>query len=316
MLARECAETRARLFVGPQRALVVVLRIGRDIVGDRSCLGRERGAMLGIAHQGLDPALRSVVLGQVVVEEQPAEENPAADVGERPEGEEPVRRLDERGDVAVLTLDPLDDAADRLVDERDPQVLDVGHGPDYGRFPRVRHAIWAAVTRRTTANSLRSVASGTLSASRAPPKAAPTEASPTTRAPRHWTLPYRCWRHTPTMTVGMMASSEVASAWSWVSPSHVSVGTNRIPPPTPNRPERTPAASPSRIARTYVISRAGRWRCRRAGARKRRRACARAVVAAAKRRRARRARRVRRVAPRSPSARRRGRRTRSCPPSR
>src|SRR5207253_2036715 len=134
--------------------------------------------------------------------------------------------LDERGNVAVLALAPLDDAADRLVDERDPEVLDVGHEPDYGRFGRARHAIWAAVASRTTANSLRSVASGTLSASRAPPKAAPTEASPMTRAPRHRTLPYRCWRQTPTMTVGMMASSEVASACSWVRPSHVSVGTN------------------------------------------------------------------------------------------
>src|SRR5207302_1296439 len=172
MLARERAETRARLLVGPKGALVVVLRIGRDLLGDRAHLGGERGAVLGVAHQGLDPALGSVVLGHVVLEEQ------------------------------------------------------------------------------TTEDSLRSVASGTLSASRAPPKAAPTEASPMTRAPRHRTLPYRCWRQTPTMTVGMMASSEVASACSWVRPSHVSVGTKRIPPPTPNSPERTPATSPSRTART------------------------------------------------------------------
>src|SRR5438270_231935 len=182
MLARERAETRARLLVGPKGALVVVLRIGRDLLGDRAHLGGERGAVLRVAHQGLDPALGSVVLGHVVLEEQTTEEDAAADVGERPEGKEPVRRLDERGDVAVLTLDPLDDAADRFVDERDPEVLDVGHEPDYGRFARVRHAIWAAVASRTTANSLRSVASGTLSASRAPPKAPIAAGTPSSAA--------------------------------------------------------------------------------------------------------------------------------------
>ena len=41
----------------------------------------------------------------------------------------------------------------------------------------------------------------------------------------------------------MIASSEVASACSCVSPSQVSVGTNRMPPPTPKRPARTPATS-------------------------------------------------------------------------
>src|SRR5437868_6462569 len=263
MLARERAETRARLLVGSEGPFVVVLRIGRNLFGDRAHLGRERGAVLGVAHQGLDPALRSVVLRHVVLEEQTAEEDAAADVGERPEGEEPMRRLDERGDVAVLALDPFDDAADRFVDERDPEVLDVGHEADYGRFPPVRHAIWAAVASRTTANSLRRVASGTLSASRAPPNAAPTEASPMIRAPRHRTLPYRCWRQTPTMTVGMIASSEVASACSWVSPSHVadaerssnlptsrSSGTMMMPPPTPKSALKNPAARPIRIRRT------------------------------------------------------------------
>ena len=48
-------------------------------------------------------------------------------------------------------------------------------------------------------------------------------------------------------TVGMIASSDVASAWICVRPSpRVSVGTNRIPPPTPNSPARTPPASAER----------------------------------------------------------------------
>ena len=69
-----------------------------------------------------------------------------------------------------------------------------------------------------------------------PPTAAPIDATPMTIAGRTRTCPYRCWRQTPTRTVGMIASSEVASAWSCVSPSQVSVGTKRMPPPTPNMP--------------------------------------------------------------------------------
>ena len=42
----------------------------------------------------------------------------------------------------------------------------------------------------------------------------------------------------------MIASSEVASAFTWDSDStSVSAGTNRIPPPTPSMPLTTPAAS-------------------------------------------------------------------------
>ena len=80
------------------------------------------------------------------------------------------------------------------------------------------------------------------------------EAPPMIPAGRQRTLPYSRWRQTPTITVGMMASSDDASACSCVSPSAVSVGTNRIPPPTPNRPERIPASTPSKTASTYVTA--------------------------------------------------------------
>ena len=46
----------------------------------------------------------------------------------------------------------------------------------------------------------------------------------------------------------MMASREVASACSWLSPStRVRVGTKITPPPTPKRPAIAPAATPSEI---------------------------------------------------------------------
>src|SRR5581483_2257527 len=51
----------------------------------------------------------------------------------------------------------------------------------------------------------------------------------------------------------MIASNDEASACSWVRPRpSVSVGTNRIPPPTPNRPASTPATSPTTTTRTIV----------------------------------------------------------------
>ena len=85
--------------------------------------------MVGIAQQRVHPAFGPVVRGDGVVEEELPEQDAATDVGERPEREQPVRRLDEPRDVVVLALDPLDDAADRLVDERDPEVIEVGHSP-------------------------------------------------------------------------------------------------------------------------------------------------------------------------------------------
>ena len=51
-------------------------------------------------------------------------------------------------------------------------------------------------------------------------------------------------RRAPTATI---ASSEVASASSWVSSRKIArAGTNRIPPPTPSRPPTTPPAKPRR----------------------------------------------------------------------
>jgi trehalose-phosphatase len=62
-----------------------------------------------------------------VVEEELAEQDPGADVGERLEGEDPVRRLHLRRESRVVADDSVDDAADRLVDQGDPELVEIGH---------------------------------------------------------------------------------------------------------------------------------------------------------------------------------------------
>ena len=81
--------------------------------------------VLRLLEERVDPVLRAVVVGHVVVEEQLPEHEPAADVGEGAEGEDAVRRLDELPDLGALVDDRLDDRADRLVDERDPELVGV-----------------------------------------------------------------------------------------------------------------------------------------------------------------------------------------------
>src|SRR5581483_5377634 len=189
LLAGEGAEALACGVVRSERLVVRVGRVGRDLLGDLPHLGGEHVVVARILEQRLDPALRAVVGGDVVVEEQLPERDPAADVGERAEREDPARRLDEPRDLGVLVDDLLDDRADRLVDERDPQLLVPGHRPDYGCFPRARHAICAAVRISRTAKSLRRTCSGSDSATWAPPTAAPTDAIPITAAGRQRTLP-------------------------------------------------------------------------------------------------------------------------------
>src|SRR5581483_3301530 len=185
----EGAEALAGGVVGAERLLVGVFRVGRDLLGHLPHLCRQGLVMLRVLEQCVDPALRAVVGGHVVVEEQLAELQSTADVGERPEGEDPVRRLDEPRDIGILVDDLLDDRADRLVDERDPELLGASHGGNYGCFQRARHAICAAGAIRRTAKSLRSTCSGRDSASWAPPTVAPTEAMPITAADRQRTWP-------------------------------------------------------------------------------------------------------------------------------
>ena len=62
-----------------------------------------------------------------MVEEELAEQQAGPDIGERLEGEDPVRRLDAGRKGRVLAQDLVDDAADRLVYQRDPELVEVGH---------------------------------------------------------------------------------------------------------------------------------------------------------------------------------------------
>src|SRR5207248_6525497 len=94
-VAREGPEALPGLVVRPERLVAGVLRIGGDLLGHRPDLPGEGGVMLGVPQERLDPALRAVVRRKIVVEEQLPEREAATDVGERPERENAMRRLDE-----------------------------------------------------------------------------------------------------------------------------------------------------------------------------------------------------------------------------
>jgi hypothetical protein len=127
VLSGEGAEAVARAFVRRDGLVVGVLRIGGDLLCDHSYLALDRGAVGGVAEQSVDPALRAVPIRDVVLEQQLAEQEAGADVGERLEGEDAMRRLDAGRERGVITHDAVDDPADRLVYEWDPELVEVGH---------------------------------------------------------------------------------------------------------------------------------------------------------------------------------------------
>ena len=127
MLARERAEAIARTLVGRERLVVRVPRVGGDLLGDHPDLALDRRAVGRLAEQRLDPALRTVPIGEIVVEEQLPEHDPRADICERPEGEDPVRRLDPGRERGIVPHDAIDDPADRLVDQRNPELVEIRH---------------------------------------------------------------------------------------------------------------------------------------------------------------------------------------------
>src|SRR4051812_47423733 len=99
MLLRECAEALACGVVRPERLFVRVLRIGCDLLRDGADLCGECVVMCRVPEEGLDPALRPVVRWDIVLEQELAEDEAAADVGERAEREYAVRRRDKLSDV-------------------------------------------------------------------------------------------------------------------------------------------------------------------------------------------------------------------------
>ena len=103
----------------------------------------------------------------------------------------PVWGADETVDLRILGLDLRDDVADRLVDERKPDLLVPAIRTEYGQRSglRARQTIWAATSTRRPANSRRSALAGSASASAAPPCAATAAATPRMAAARQRTLP-------------------------------------------------------------------------------------------------------------------------------
>src|SRR6185295_11000268 len=80
----------------------------------------------------------------------------------------------------------------------------------------------------------------TTSVSSAPAIAAPTPGIAAHRAARKLTSPAFAYVYDPTSEVGRMTGSGVAIAWIAVPPRIVlTAGVVTIPPPTPNRPDRT-----------------------------------------------------------------------------
>ena len=140
-LAGELAEAGAGVLVRPERLVVAVTRIGRDLLGDGPNLGGDDAPVGRVAEQQLDPRVGAVVGRHIVLDEQLPELHADADVGERPKREDPPRRADEALDLGVVRLDLRDDAADRLIDEREPDFLVLAHGSEgYGAGRRDRHA--------------------------------------------------------------------------------------------------------------------------------------------------------------------------------
>src|SRR5687767_11353398 len=189
-LAGELAEARAGVLVRPERLVVAVARIRGDLLGDGANLGRDHGPVGGVAQQQLDPGVGAVVGRDVVFDEQLAQLHADTDVGEGAEREDASRRRDESVDLGVVGLDLRDDAADGLVDEREPDLLVLRHGSEgYGAGRRDRHASCAATPSRSTAKRRRSTSSESEVAIWTPATAPRIEATPSTSALRHLTLP-------------------------------------------------------------------------------------------------------------------------------
>ena len=127
MLPREGAEAVACGLVRRYGLVVGVLRVRGDLLRDRPYLALDRGAVRGVAEQCVDPVLRAVPVRDVVVEQELAEQDAGADVGERLEREDPMRCLHRGRKRRIVTQDAVDDPTDRFVYEWDPELVEIGH---------------------------------------------------------------------------------------------------------------------------------------------------------------------------------------------
>src|SRR5829696_7265210 len=154
----ELAEALARVRIRADGLVAGELRVGRHLATDGPHLFLDGGAVLGVVEELLDPGrFRDRV--HVGVDEQRPEQDTDADVRERAERKLPARRAREGGELSIALLNLRDELADRLVDEREPELL-VRHGPSLVSYSgRAVHASRAAIRMRTTANRRRSVSS-------------------------------------------------------------------------------------------------------------------------------------------------------------
>src|SRR5207253_9997064 len=112
---------------------------------------------LRVTEERLHPGLGPVVGRKVVVEQELTEDEADPDVCERAKREDAMRRADEPVDLRIVLLDLPHDAPDRLVDEREPDLLGAGHRHRivWSQSRReARHAICTATRPSTSASAI------------------------------------------------------------------------------------------------------------------------------------------------------------------
>jgi hypothetical protein len=142
LLPGELPEAVTGVFVRAERLVVCVLRVGRDLFGNGPHLAVEGGMVLRITEQRVHPVLVGVFGGELLFEEQLAEQDPDPDIGEGAKRENSMWRADKTLDLGILGLDPRDDVAHRLVDQGKPDLLGARHLHRIGQdsLRRARHA--------------------------------------------------------------------------------------------------------------------------------------------------------------------------------
>ena len=116
---------RRRASSSGPTAVFGVGRIGRDLLGDGSHFADDGLAMSGLEQRPTQFSAPRWL--DVLVHQQLAEQQPHPDVGEGPERKQAPRRGDEPVELRVLLLDLRHQAADRLVDDRNPELLRARH---------------------------------------------------------------------------------------------------------------------------------------------------------------------------------------------
>ena len=175
---------------GPRGLLVRVLRIGGDLLRDGPHLVRERLVMRRARSAAPRPSSRSrrsrARRGRRAAARAGGRSECRRTCGTRECGAATRRARRSRGSRR-RSAGRSSRSARRPAGSRARRSSAIA--PNYGCFPRARHAICAAVRIRSTAKSFRSTCSGSDSATCAPPTVAPIEATPITRAGRQRTLP-------------------------------------------------------------------------------------------------------------------------------